>query len=73
MLDKHKEDWESLAKLDPFWAILTDASRQYGRWDLDEFLRLGETEMGAIWQTAGGLGFPKEQNARLILAAASAA
>lgn len=61
-LQEHKQDWESLAKLDACWAILTDPSRQFGRWDLDEFFRLGEVEINSVWGKVQTLGYPKSHD-----------
>lgn len=45
---KHKKNWETLGKLDPFWAILSDNSKRFNKWELDEFLRTGEIEVKNI-------------------------
>jgi SAM-dependent methyltransferase len=50
-------DWEDLARLDPFWAILVRPSRRYGRWDLQEFLSTGDQEAAAFLGRAGQLGW----------------
>ena len=58
-LQRHKQEWEEMASVDPLWAIASDPSRRYGRWELDEFLATGEAEISAVLQTAQGLGLPK--------------
>src|SRR5687768_9687456 len=58
-LQRHKQEWEEMATVDPLWAIASDPSRRYGRWELDEFLATGEEEISAGLQTAQDLGFPK--------------
>ena len=37
-IDTLKRHWEAFGRDDPLWAVLTEASRTGGRWDLDEFL-----------------------------------
>ncbi|MEO6457178.1 MAG: class I SAM-dependent methyltransferase [Chloroflexia bacterium] len=54
-LQRHKQEWEEMASVDPLWAIASDPSRRYGRWKLDEFLATGEAEIAAVLQTAIGL------------------
>jgi trans-aconitate methyltransferase len=43
-----RQAWEELAVLDPHWAILSDPSKRYGRWDLDEFMDTGTQSIGRI-------------------------
>jgi SAM-dependent methyltransferase len=47
-LEKLKSDWEGLAERDALWAILTDANKAGGKWDLDEFLATGESEIQTV-------------------------
>ncbi len=58
-IEKHHEDWEQLAELDPMWAILSSPERRFGGWDTDEFLATGEREAAALVRRIdelGGLG-----------------
>jgi SAM-dependent methyltransferase len=47
-LDELKKDWESLAERDALGAILTDASKTRGRWDVAEFMSTGEAEIQVV-------------------------
>jgi len=47
-LDQLKSDWESLAERDALHAILTDATKTGGQWNLAEFMATGETEIDAV-------------------------
>ena len=58
-LQRHKQEWEEMASVDPLWAIASDPSRRYGRWEMGEFLATGEEEIATVLQTAQGLGFPQ--------------
>jgi len=44
-IEQLKSTWEAFGRDDPLWAVLTEASRRGGRWDLDEFLATGEREI----------------------------
>lgn len=57
-LERHRSDWEKLAEVDPLWAVLTQPGKRGGRWDADEFLATGETEIAEVMDAAEGLGLP---------------
>jgi SAM-dependent methyltransferase len=52
----YEQDWNDLAALDPFWAIMSDARRKHGRWDAEAFFATGEQEIEALMQRAHTLG-----------------
>jgi SAM-dependent methyltransferase len=58
VLERHKQEWEELAKVDPLWAILTSADRRGGRWELAEFFDTGEAEISEVLKAADDLGDP---------------
>ncbi|MEW6156974.1 MAG: class I SAM-dependent methyltransferase [Verrucomicrobiota bacterium] len=64
-LKRHQRDWEDLGRLDPFWAILSEPERQFGRWELEEFFRTGEREIALLLEDAERLGIPKERKLAL--------
>ena len=53
-----KDDWEDLADVDAFWAILSDPKKSRGRWDAAEFFLTGEREIESFMVTARRLGYP---------------
>ena len=57
-----RTDWGSI---DLLWAILTDPERKHGRWDLEQFWRLGEDEITRVMSTATTLGYPAGNAAAL--------
>jgi SAM-dependent methyltransferase len=57
-LERHKEDWERLAEVDPLWAVLTAPDRKDGRWDIDEFFATGEAEIERVLSVVEALGRP---------------
>lgn len=59
-IDPHRRDWEDLARLDPMWAVVSDPSRRFGRWDADEFFATGEAEVEALLARGNSLGRPAQ-------------
>lgn len=55
-LEKLKSDWDGLAERDALWAILTDASKAGGKWDLEEFLATGESEIQTVLDHLARIG-----------------
>jgi len=51
------QDWEDMAELDPFWAILSVPEKQYGKWNEDEFFKTGEIEVERLYQNIASLGY----------------
>jgi len=47
-LKNTKNEWETLAKLDPLWAILGKKNKRFGKWNENEFFDTGEKEIGAV-------------------------
>ncbi len=58
VLERHKQEWEELASVDPLWAISTDAEHRGGRWELGEFFDTGEAEISEVLKAADDLGEP---------------
>jgi SAM-dependent methyltransferase len=46
-----QREWEDLANLDPLFAILTDKSKQFGRWSREEFFASGQQEIDALMES----------------------
>src|SRR4029078_10142959 len=49
--ERHRQDWEHLAEIDPLWAVLTVPGRKGGRWGVDGVFASGETGGGALGVT----------------------
>jgi SAM-dependent methyltransferase len=43
-----QNEWEDLAHLDPLFAILTDKSKQFGKWSGEEFFASGQREIDIL-------------------------
>jgi SAM-dependent methyltransferase len=54
----YEQDWNDLAALDPFWAIMSDARHKHGGWDVDAFFATGELEVAELMAQAADLGGP---------------
>jgi hypothetical protein len=46
--DRHRAAWEDWGRIDPFWAILTEADARHGRWDVDRFFATGVDMVAAM-------------------------
>jgi len=55
-IEKLQSDWEELGRTDPLWAIMTSPGKQGGKWDLQDFLRTGEREIGRVMEHMASLG-----------------
>jgi SAM-dependent methyltransferase len=58
-------DWDDLALVDPFWAVLAAEGKRGGRWELGEFLSTGEADAEQILATAAELGRPSRRERAL--------
>jgi ubiquinone/menaquinone biosynthesis C-methylase UbiE len=61
VLERHKQEWEELASVDPLWAILTSPDRRGGGWQLAEFFDTGEAEISEVLTVADDLGEPVQR------------
>ena len=64
-LRSDRQDWQDLASLDLYWAVLSDDRRKFGRWDLSDFLDSGVEEAARLLAFAERLGHPRERRAAL--------
>ena len=48
-LDRLRDVWESLAKRDALWAVLSDQSKVGGKWDVAEFMKTGTVEVETVF------------------------
>jgi hypothetical protein len=54
-----RQDWDDLAELDPYWAVLSDRERRFARWNKEEFFATGEHAVEAVMREAQGLRIPE--------------
>lgn len=47
-LKNTKDEWETLAILDPLWAILGESNKRFGKWKLNKFFATGEKEIASV-------------------------
>jgi SAM-dependent methyltransferase len=64
-ISRHRREWDELAGVDPYWAILSDPNRQDGRWPIDEFLATGRAQADTMLARADALGLPAERRTAL--------
>jgi ubiquinone/menaquinone biosynthesis C-methylase UbiE len=63
--DRQAQDWNELARLDPYWVILTAADKRFGGWDNDEFFAIGTIEIAALMERIERLGHPQDRERAL--------
>jgi SAM-dependent methyltransferase len=61
----YRGDWESIANLDPYWAVLSDPDRKHRRWDEEEFFATGKREVDERLAIAAELGLPSRYDKAL--------
>jgi ubiquinone/menaquinone biosynthesis C-methylase UbiE len=54
-----QQTWETLGDEDPLWAILSNADKKGGRWELAEFLRTGDEVVDRYWGLLRQHGAPE--------------
>jgi SAM-dependent methyltransferase len=57
-LGRQRREWDDLATVDPYWAVLTDPQNKHGGWDRTSFFATGEAEVQAMLEEAARLGLP---------------
>ncbi len=58
-------DWDDLALVDPFWAVLAADGKRGGGWELSEFLSTGEADVEQLLGTAAQLERPSRRERAL--------
>ena len=64
-LQRHRQAWEDLGRVDPMWGVLNHASRRHGRWDPADFFATGERDIAALMKSAEELGLPRARRVAL--------
>ena len=59
-LVRHRRDWEDMAQVDPYWAVVSSADKRGGTWKARELLRTGESRVHSLVRRARRLGHPVE-------------
>jgi ubiquinone/menaquinone biosynthesis C-methylase UbiE len=57
-LGELEQTWTKLGETDPLWAVLSLPELRYNNWDVEEFFRTADTEIGETWQYLTELGVP---------------
>jgi len=65
LIPDNKSTWEQMGELDPLWAILSDPSKKFGKWDVEEFLRTGVEEIARLMERCAALGLPRRKECAL--------
>jgi SAM-dependent methyltransferase len=63
--DRHRAAWEDWGRIDPFWAVLTEADARHGRWDVDQFFATGVDQVAAMLAQTREYGRPARRGTAL--------
>jgi SAM-dependent methyltransferase len=63
--DRHCAAWEDWGRIDPFWAILTEADARHGRWDVDRFFATGVEQVATMLAHTQRYGRPARRGTAL--------
>ncbi len=55
---RNKREWDDLAVLDPLWSILSDPTKRFAKWDVEDFFSTGRREIEEMLVEARALGYP---------------
>lgn len=64
-MDRQRRDWNEIGDLDALWAILSEPSKRYGRWNVDDFLATGRVEIDAVLEASEAWGLPERHGRAL--------
>jgi ubiquinone/menaquinone biosynthesis C-methylase UbiE len=64
-VERQERDWDELAELDPYWAILTAPDKRFGGWNSEEFFAIGTIEIAALIERIERLGHPQHRERAL--------
>lgn len=64
-IERQEQEWNELATLDPYWAILTSPGKRFGGWDEGEFFATGTASAAAIVDEMVRLGHPRQRQRAL--------
>jgi len=65
MTDRLARDWDELARTDAMFAILSDGSKNGGRWSADEFFETGRQDFAATMSRAESWSLPMSRKRAL--------
>jgi ubiquinone/menaquinone biosynthesis C-methylase UbiE len=60
-----RKQWDTLGKIDPFWAILTWTEKKGGRWKQGEFFKTGREDIESLFEMLNALGIKFERTTSL--------
>jgi SAM-dependent methyltransferase len=56
--DRHRAAWEDWGRVDPFWAVLSEADARHGKWDRERFFATGVDMVATMLEHASHYGRP---------------
>lgn len=64
-LERLRDTWESGARRDPHWVVLTDPARSHGRWSGEEFFESGREDARRLFERLRDLNTPGDASRAL--------
>jgi ubiquinone/menaquinone biosynthesis C-methylase UbiE len=64
-LEQQEQDWNELAELDPYFAVVSRPGKRFGRWDTSEFFVTGTKHVATLMARIEPLGHPRERGRAL--------
>jgi ubiquinone/menaquinone biosynthesis C-methylase UbiE len=58
-LEQQEQDWNELAELDPYFAVVSRPGKRFGRWDTSEFFVTGTKHVATLMARIEPLGHPR--------------
>jgi SAM-dependent methyltransferase len=63
--DRHRLDWDEMARVDARWAILSDPAKRFDGWEREEFMATGSASIDRVMRRAARLGRPERRERAL--------
>jgi ubiquinone/menaquinone biosynthesis C-methylase UbiE len=64
-VSEQEQDWNELAELDPFFAVVSRPGKRFGGWDTSEFFATGTRQVTTLMARIEPLGHPRERSRAL--------
>jgi ubiquinone/menaquinone biosynthesis C-methylase UbiE len=64
-VEAQNQDWNELAELDPFFAVVSRPGTRFGGWDTSEFFATGSKQVDTLMARSEALGLPRERGRAL--------
>jgi SAM-dependent methyltransferase len=63
--EAQRREWDAIASLDAYWAVLSVPERKHGQWSEEEFFDTGRRELAERLKVAADIGIPQRHRTAL--------